>query len=121
LRDLVYLKCLQIELEARSITVKTELPVPVTYKGKLIHDLAYRLDMLVEDQVVVELKSVQRVEAVHKKQLLSYLRLSGKEIGLLINFNEALLKDGIVRVVNSLAASRDIYAENLVHCSNSEK
>ncbi len=55
------------------------------------------------DQVVVELKSVQRIEPVHKKQLLSYLRLSGKEVGLLINFNEALLKDGIVRVVNTLS------------------
>ncbi len=59
------------------------------------------MDMLVEGQVVVELKSVQKIEPVHKKQLLSYLRLSGKEIGLLINFNEVLLKDGILRVANS--------------------
>ncbi|WP_084184864.1 GxxExxY protein [Desulfonatronum thiodismutans] len=85
------------------VEVITELPLPVAYKGKVIHELGFRLDMLVGDQVVVELKSVQRIEPVHKKQLLSYLRLSGKEVGLLINFNEALLKDGIVRVVNTLS------------------
>ncbi len=103
LLESVYLRCLQIELEEKNIKVKTELQLPVAYKGKIIHDLGFRLDMLVEDQVVVELKSVQRIEPVHKKQLLSYLRLSRKEIGLLINFNEALLKDGIVRVINTLA------------------
>ncbi len=63
--------------------------------------------MLVEG-LVVELKSVQRIEPVHKKQLLSYLRLSVKEIGLLINFNEALLKDGILRVANSSSTSQDV-------------
>ena len=65
------------------------------------------MDMLVEG-LVVELKSVQRIEPVHKKQLLSYLRLSVKEIGLLINFNEALLKDGILRVANSSSTSQDV-------------
>ena len=64
--------------------------------------------MLVEDKVVVELKSVQRIEPVHKKQLLSYLRLSGKQIGLLINFNELLLKDGIFRVANTSSTSKDV-------------
>ena len=98
LLESVYLRCLQIELESRNIQAQTELQLPVTYKGQIIHDLGFRMDMLVEDQVVVELKSVQRIEPVHKKQLLSYLRLSGKEIGLLINFNEVLLKDGIFRV-----------------------
>ena len=80
----------------------------MAYKGQLIHDLGFRMDMLVEDKVVVELKSVQRIEPVHKKQLLSYLRLSGKEIGLLINFNEVLLKDGILRVANSSSTSKDV-------------
>jgi GxxExxY protein len=101
LLESVYLRCLQVELEGRSVHVQTELQLPVVYKGQVIHDLGFRMDMLVDDQVVVELKSVQRIETVHKKQLLSYLRLSGKEIGLLINFNEALLKDGILRVANS--------------------
>ncbi len=105
LLESVYLRCLQIELEGRSVHVQTELQLPVVYKGQVIHDLGFRMDMLVEGQVVVELKSVQRIEPVHKKQLLSYLRLSGKEIGLLINFNEALLKDGILRVANSSSTS----------------
>ena len=100
LLESVYLRCLQIELEDRNIPVQTELPLPVNYKGKVLHDLSFRMDMLVQDQVVVELKSVHRIEPVHKKQLLSYLRLSGVQIGLLINFNEALLKDGIYRIVN---------------------
>jgi len=105
LLESVYLRCLQIELEGRSVHVQTELQLPVVYKGQVIHDLGFRMDMLVDDQVVVELKSVQRIEPVHKKQLLSYLRLSGKKIGLLINFNEALLKDGILRVTNSSSTS----------------
>jgi GxxExxY protein len=108
LLESVYLRCLQIELEFRSIYVQTELQLPVTYKGQVIHDLGFRMDMLVENQVVVELKSVQRIEPVHKKQLLSYLRLSDKEIGLLINFNEVLLKDGILRVANSSFTSKDV-------------
>ncbi len=108
LLESVYLRCLQIELEDRSIHVQTELQLPVVYKGQVIYDLGFRMDMLVEDQVVVELKSVQRIEPVHKKQLLSYLRLSGKEIGLLINFNEVLLKDGILRVANGSSTSQDV-------------
>jgi len=60
------------------------------------------LDLLVEDTIIVELKSVQRVEPVHKKQLLSYLRLAGKRLGLLINFNEVLLRDGITRIINDV-------------------
>ena len=108
LLESVYLRCLQIEFECRSIHVQTELQLPVVYKGQIIHDLGFRMDMLVEGQVIVELKSVQRIEPVHKKQLLSYLRLSGKEIGLLINFNEVLLKDGILRVANSSSTSKDV-------------
>jgi GxxExxY protein len=91
---------LQIELKDRNIQVQTELQLPVVYKGNVIHDLGFRMDMLVENQVVVELKSVLKVEPVHKKQLLTYLKLTGKEIGLLINFNEVLLKDGIIRIAN---------------------
>jgi len=100
LLESIYHKCLQIELECRNIQVQTEVQLPVVYNGQVIHDLGLRMDMLVQDQVVVELKSVQRIEPVHKKQLLSYLRLSGKEVGLLINFNEVLLRDGIIRIAN---------------------
>jgi GxxExxY protein len=101
LLESVYVTCMKLELEDRGFQVQTELEMPVTYKGRILHDQGYRLDLLVEDQVIVELKSVQQIESVHKKQLLTYLRLAKKEVGLLINFNVALLKDGIHRIVNS--------------------
>ena len=66
-----------------------------------MHEEGFRLDLLVEDTIIVELKSVEKVQPVHKKQLLTYLRLANKELGLLINFNEVLLKDGISRVINT--------------------
>lgn len=72
----------------------------MTYQGQKIEGLGYRLDLLVEDSVIVELKSVEEVRPVHKKQLLTYLRLTNKELGLLINFNVELLKDGICRIAN---------------------
>ncbi len=105
LLEQVYLKCLFMELENSGLAVQKELALPVYYKGTKIDSLGYRIDLLVDDLVVVELKSVQKIEPVHKKQLLTYLRLTKKEIGLLINFNEVLLKDGIHRIVNS--APRD--------------
>jgi GxxExxY protein len=71
------------------------------YRGQKLDGQGFRLDLLVEDTVVVELKSVKKVEAVHKKQLLTYLRLADKPLGLLINFNEPLLKDGITRIINT--------------------
>ena len=105
----VYLKCMEIELEERGLKVASEIELPVTYKGRAVHDCGYRLDLLVEEDVVVELKSVQAVDPVHKKQLLTYLRLAGKEIGLLINFNEVLLKEGIHRVANNYSStSQDV-------------
>ena len=70
------------------------------YLSRLIEGLGYRLDLLVEESIIVELKSVEQIKEVHKKQLLTYLRLSEKELGLLINFNVALLKDGITRIAN---------------------
>ena len=66
-----------------------------------MHQEGFRLDILVEDMIVVELKSVEKVQEVHKKQLLTYLRLAKKPLGLLINFNECLLKDGITRIINA--------------------
>lgn len=83
------------------LSVKGEVEVLVSYRGHSIDGLGFRLDLVVEDTVIVELKSVELVKEVHKKQLLTYLRLTGKELGLLINFNVPLLKDGITRIINS--------------------
>jgi len=96
----VYQKCIEIELKKRGLQVESEVDLPVIYEGEKITDLGFRIDLLVESAVIVELKSVEEVKPVHKKQLLTYLRLAKKDLGLLINFNEVLIKKGIVRVVN---------------------
>ena len=93
----VYEECLCKELESRSITVKRQLEVPIEYKGNLL-DAGYRIDLLVNDIVIVELKSCGQLLPIHEAQLLTYLRLSNKEVGLLINFNVPVLKDGIKRM-----------------------
>jgi GxxExxY protein len=100
LLESVYNSCMVMELKTMGVDVAAEIPLPVFYKGTKISDDAYRLDLLVENQIIVELKSVEKLQNVHKKQLLTYLRLMGKPLGLLINFNEALLKSGIVRIAN---------------------
>ena len=100
LLESVYQKCMVIELELLALSVKEEVQVSITYRNKLITNDGFRIDLLVEDTVVVELKSVEQVKAVHKKQLLTYLRLANKPLGLLINFNEPLLKDGITSIIN---------------------
>jgi GxxExxY protein len=92
---------LAIELENMGLTIHSEVPVPICYRGQRVHEEGLRLDLLVEDTIVVELKSVDKVQDVHKKQLLTYLRLAKKPLGLLINFNELLLKDGITRIINA--------------------
>jgi GxxExxY protein len=96
-----YLNCLKHELELRRIRFRYEVPLPVIYKG-LELDCGYRLDLIVEESVVVEVKSVQQLDPIHEAQLLTYLRLGGCKLGLLINFNVPLLKDGIKRRVNKL-------------------
>ncbi|WP_155315584.1 GxxExxY protein [Desulfosarcina alkanivorans] len=100
LLESVYQKCMAIELDALGLKCETEVPLPVVYRDQIITDDGFRIDILVEKTIVVELKSVEMVKSVHKKQLLTYLRLSGKPLGLLINFNETLLKEGISRIVN---------------------
>jgi len=102
LLESVYQACLAMELKSMGVEVQSEVALPVYYRGQKIDDQGFRLDLLVEDTIIVELKSVQRVEPVHKKQLLSYLRLAGKRLGLLINFNEVLLRDGITRIINDV-------------------
>jgi len=78
--------------------------MPIFYKGQKVHEEGFRLDLLVEDNIIVELKSVEKIQPVHKKQLLTYLRLANKPLGLLINFNEVMVKDGIVRIINTHSA-----------------
>ena len=93
-----YEACLCHELGLRGIPFKCQRELPITYKG-LVLEPGYRIDLLVDDQVVVEIKAVEKILPIHEAQLLTYLRLSGKRIGLLINFNVPVLKDGIVRRV----------------------
>jgi GxxExxY protein len=101
LLESVYETALFHELAKRGLQVERQVPVTFTYDGEQ-YDEGFRIDLFVAGCVIVELKSVEQVHPVHKKQLLTYLRLSGKRLGLLINFNSALLKDGITRIVNGL-------------------
>jgi len=96
-----YEACLAYELRAEGFRVLTQVPLPLVYREVAL-DVGYRLDLLVEELVVVEVKSIDRLAALHQAQLLSYLKLSGKRLGLIINFNVVLLKDGIKRLVNGL-------------------
>ena len=91
--------CLCHDLVQRGRQVKTELPLPVVYDGAKI-DVGYRIDLLVDETVIVELKTVSKLMPVHHAQLLSYLRLSQRPVGLLINFHVSRLRDGIKRIVN---------------------
>ena len=95
----VYEACLAIELRKRGLVVETQKAMPIFYEGVEL-DLGYRLDLLVEHRVVVELKVVTKLLPVHTAQLLSYLRLGGFKLGSLLNFHEARIKDGIVRIAN---------------------
>ncbi len=101
LLESAYEGCLLYELRQRGLTVAAQVGLPVLYQGVKI-DVGYRIDLLVEDKVIVELKSVDAIHPIHRAQLLSYLKLSGKKVGLLINFNVLHLKDGITRMVNEL-------------------
>ena len=101
LLESVYDTVLAYELGRRGLRTVRQQPIPVVYEEVRI-DTGFRADLVVEDKVIVEIKSVELLAPVHKKQLLTYLRLADKRLGLLINFNVALIKDGITRVVNGL-------------------
>ena len=101
LLESAYEACLAYEIPDRGLAVERQKALPVKYRGVNV-DCGYRIDLLVEGKVVVELKAVERLEAIHQAQLLSYLKLSGCKVGLLINFNVKVLKDGIRRLVNEL-------------------
>jgi len=100
LLESVYQKCLAYELDEFHIQYELERYLPIKYKGLKFED-AYRADIIIENQLIVEIKAVETVLPVHKAQLLSYLKLSGLELGLLINFNVPLLKNGITRIINN--------------------
>lgn len=101
LLESVYQTCLAQELRDRGRGVECELSLPIRYRGRSI-EAGFRLDMLVDGEVVVENKAVQAILPVHYSQLLTYLRLSGHRLGFLINWNVPLLKDGVTRLVNRL-------------------
>jgi GxxExxY protein len=101
LLESVYQACMSIELKSMRTEVQSEVTLPIVYREQEVEGQVFRLDLLVDYKVIVELKSVAKIEPVHKKQLLTYLRLAQKPLGLLINFNEVLLKDGITRIINT--------------------
>ena len=98
LLESVYEECLSLELEQHGLSHARQVPLPIVYKTVRL-DCGYRMDFVVEGRLVLELKAVERLLAVHKAQLLTYLKLSGHKTGLLFNFNEVVLKDGLVRMV----------------------
>ncbi len=98
LLESAYEACLCRELGLRRINFESQVPLPVSYKDVRV-ECGYRIDLCVENKVIIELKSVDELTNLHRAQLLTYLRLSGKKIGLLLNFNAPVLKDGIVRLV----------------------
>jgi GxxExxY protein len=101
LLESVYQTVLAYELGRRGLRAVSQQAIPVVYENIRI-DTGFRADLVVEDKVIVEIKSVELIAPVHKKQLLTYLRLAGKRLGLLINFQVALIRDGITRIVNGL-------------------
>ncbi|MCC7049961.1 MAG: GxxExxY protein [Alphaproteobacteria bacterium] len=98
LLESVYEACLAVELEQRSIRFERQSAVAIRYRGRLLEP-AFRIDLMVDDEVVVEIKAVDRLMPIHEAQVLTYLKLAHKRLGLLINFNVPLLRDGIRRLV----------------------
>ncbi len=96
LLESAYEQCLCHELTARNISFKRQVEMPVQYKGALV-DCGYRIDILVEDAVILELKAVDKIIPIHEAQVMTYMKLSGKKVGILMNFNTRMMKDGIVR------------------------
>jgi GxxExxY protein len=97
----VYEAALAYEIAQKGLEVKTQVPVPMMYAG-IKFDVAFRLDIIVEDKVIFEVKSVSELIDIHHKQLLTYLKLTNKKLGLLINFNSSSLNQSIIRIANKL-------------------
>jgi len=101
LLESVYEELLAFELTKTGLNITRQQGLPVVYEGKKL-ELGFRADIIVENKVIIEIKSCEGLAPVHFKQLLTYLRITGLKLGLLVNFNEALIKDGMKRVVNNL-------------------
>lgn len=101
LLESVYEEILSLELIKRGLIIERQKAIPVIYEGKKL-DIGFRTDIIVENKVILELKSIEELAPVHAKKLLTYLKISGLKLGLLINFSEGLIKDGIHRIVNNL-------------------
>lgn len=101
LLESAYEECLCHELQLRKIVYERQKPLPVVYKGVNL-DCGYRLDVVAKNAIILELKAVEKIEPIHQAQLLTYLKLSGLKLGLILNFNVPVMKDGIVRIVNEL-------------------
>ena len=99
LLEKVYETCLVQELKSKGLKVKSQVPLPVIYKGKPL-EAVYRVDLMVEEKIILEVKTVESIQPIHKAQLLTYLKLSNNCLGLLLNFNSVHLKDSIKRVIN---------------------
>jgi len=101
LLESVYETVFASELQKRGLRITRQQPIPIVYEGTRF-EIGFRADLVVEDKVIIEIKSIAEIAALHKKQLLTYLRLADKRLGLLINFNVAMIKDGITRIANGL-------------------
>jgi len=107
LLESTYVACLLYELRKRGLKVETEAAVPVIYDRTKMVDVGYRMDMLIEGELVLEVKAVEGISPAHHAQLVTYLKHSNKRLGLLLNFNEPYLKDGICRKVNRLCNGKE--------------
>ncbi|HEX8325871.1 MAG TPA: GxxExxY protein [Tepidisphaeraceae bacterium] len=99
LLESVYETCLAWELASRGLNVTRQIVLPITYRGRRLDD-ALRLDLVVEGQIIIEIKAVRHMDPIFKTQLITYLRLSNLRLGFLVNFNSILIRDGITRIVN---------------------
>lgn len=111
LLESIYEAVLKIELEKRGLQVESQIAIPIEYEG-VIFENAFRLDLVVDGRVIVEIKSLETILPVHGKKLLTYLRLTKKPVGLLINFGAPTLKEGLRRVVNGLDPSESLHRFN---------
>ncbi len=115
LLESAYEACLAFELAERGLKIEQQKPMPVVYREVKL-DCGYRLDILVEEAVIIDVKSIDQLAPIHKAQLLSYLKLSGCKVGLLINFNVKVLKDSVVRMVNNFPdAPEELKKELSIH------
>ncbi len=102
LLESTYVACLKYELEKCGLIVRAEVPVPIVYDGQKLMDVGYRIDLLVNGELVIEVKALEAIAPVHQAQLLSYLKHSKRRLGLLLNFNVTHMREGVTRRVNRL-------------------